>query len=145
MLWGIEKEAEARFAYEWRTDCEVEEVGFIDHPTIDMSGASPDGSIGAYGLVEIKAPNTATHIETLLSDKVPAKYIIQMQWQMTCTLCQWCDFVSYDPRLPPAMRLFIKRVPRDDTMISGSTLWRSLRNSTRSYARYDRLTISQRA
>jgi putative phage-type endonuclease len=118
MTWGIEKEPDARAAYEFRTDAEVIEVGFIEHPSIAMTGASPDGFIGPNGLVEIKAPNTATHIETLLGQVVPSKYILQMQWQMACSGRQWCDFVSYDPRLPESMRLFVKRVMRDNIKIS---------------------------
>jgi predicted phage-related endonuclease len=82
-----------------------------------MSGASPDGLIGTEGLVEIKCPNTATHIETLLADSVPAKYVTQMQWQMACTGRIWCDFVSYDPRLPEHMRFFSKHLSRDGERI----------------------------
>jgi putative phage-type endonuclease len=114
---GIDTEAEALSAYEFRTDAEVYAVAFIDHPTIPMSGASPDGIVGDDGLVEIKCPNTGTHIDTLLSGKVPAKYIDQMLWQMACTDRQWCDFASFDPRMPESMRLFVKRVPRDDKRI----------------------------
>lgn len=118
MQWGTEKEPEARGAYEFYRNETVQEVGFIHHPTIDASGASPDGLVGDDGLVEIKCPNTATHLDTLLGQMVPAKYVNQMQWQMSCSGRQWCDFVSYDPRLPEAMRLFIKRMPRDDKRIS---------------------------
>lgn len=118
MVWGTEKEPEARGMYEFATDLDVEEVGFITHPTIPMAGASPDGLVGADGLVEFKCPNTWTHIETLTRQTVPAKYITQMQWQMATTNRAYCDFVSYDPRLPHQYRLFIKRVPRDDAMIA---------------------------
>lgn len=118
MQWGTEKEPEARAAYEFKTDAEVAQIGFADHPKIAMTGASPDGLIGDDGMVEIKCPNTATHIETLLGQSVPGKYVTQMQWQMACTGRRWCDFVSYDPRLPENMRLFIARVDRDDAMIA---------------------------
>jgi len=117
MQWGTETEPLARAAYEAKMDVLVDEVGFINHPTIVNSGASPDGCVDAEGLIEIKAPNTSTHIDTLLSQTVPNKYIIQMQWQMACTGRQWCDFVSYDPRLPEDLQLFIKRVPREDQYI----------------------------
>jgi putative phage-type endonuclease len=117
MEWGTANEADARRAYEFRTNATVEDVGFIPHPTISMSGASPDGLIGADGLIEIKCPNTATHIDTLLTGKVPDKYVTQMQWQMACTDRKWCDFASFDPRMPESMRLFVKRVPRDDKRI----------------------------
>ena len=89
----------------------------ITHPRIEMSGASPDGLVGDDGLVEIKCPKTATHIETLLSKTVPGKYNIQMQWQMACTDRSWCDFVSFDPRMPEGLQMFLKRVPRDDAII----------------------------
>ena len=118
MQWGNETEAEARAAYQFQTDAEVVEVGFVPHPDIAESGASPDGLVGEMGLVEIKCPNTATHIDTLLNQKVPAKYITQMQWQMACTGRYWCDFVSYDPRLPPEMAIWIKRVDRDEDRIT---------------------------
>lgn len=118
MTWGTEHEAEARAAYSFRTGQDVVEVGFIDHPTITMTGASPDGEVGEDGLVEIKAPNTSTHIATLLGEPIPAKYIAQMQWQLGTTGREWCDFCSFDPRLPEAMRLFVKRVWRDDAMIA---------------------------
>lgn len=118
MQWGTETEAEARAAYAFRTDADVIEVGFVEHPTIAMSGASPDGFVGDVGLVEIKSPNTATHLDTLLGQSVPGKYVTQMQWQMSCTGRQWCDFASFDPRLPESMRLYVERVPRNDALIA---------------------------
>lgn len=118
MQWGTEMEPLARDAYEFRTDATVETVGFVAHPSILMSGASPDGLVGSDGLVEIKCPNTATHIDTLMGDSIASKYETQMQWQMACTGRKWCDFVSFDPRMPESMRLFIRRVNRDDKRIS---------------------------
>ena len=117
MEWGTATEPVARAAYSAYTGELVEEVGFIDHPRIANSGASPDGLVGD-GLVEIKCPATATHLDTLLAGTVPLKYILQMQWQMACTGRKFCDFVSYDPRLPQHLRLFIKRVERDDKRIA---------------------------
>ena len=113
MQWGTETEPQARAAYVNRTGEDVVEVGFVDHPEISMTGASPDGLVGDDGLIEIKCPNTATHLDTLLTKAVPSKYITQMQWQMACTGRKWCDFVSFDPRLPENMSLFIHRVERD--------------------------------
>lgn len=118
MEWGTAMEPEARVAYEFLHNSTVAKVGFVLHPKIEMSGASPDGLVGDTGLVEIKCPNTATHIETLISKTVPGKYLTQMQWQMACTGRAWCDFVSYDPRLPESMRLFVQRVLRDDKQIA---------------------------
>jgi putative phage-type endonuclease len=118
MQWGTEQEPEARLAYEFRTDVDVQEVAFVDHPAIKNSGASPDGLVSDDGLVEIKCPNTATHLETLQGEAIPGKYETQMLWQMACTGRQWCDFVSFDPRLPENMRLFVKRLPRDDGRIA---------------------------
>lgn len=117
MQWGKDQEPHARAAYESRIGCDVLEIGFVDHPEVAMSGASPDGYVGEEGLVEIKCPNTATHLDTLLGAAVPAKYLTQIQWQLACTGRAWCDFVSYDPRLPPAMRLYVQRIPRDVSMI----------------------------
>lgn len=118
MAWGTEQEPAARKTYEFYRDTDVEQVAFVLHPTIGDSGASPDGLVGEDGLVEIKCPETHTHIETLLGQAVPAKYVTQMQWQMACTGRAWCDFVSYDPRLPEPMRFFCKRVMRDDSLIA---------------------------
>ncbi len=118
MQHGTATEPLARDAYRQAMLCEVEEIGFVDHPTIAMAGASPDGLVGDDGLLEIKCPNTWTHIDTLLRQAVPAKYITQMMWQMACTGRAWCDYASFDPRLPESMRLFVKRVDRDDAMIA---------------------------
>ena len=118
MQWGTDQEPDARSAYQFYANRRVAQIGFIDHPSIAETGASPDGLVGEDGLVEIKCPNTATHIETLLGGSVPEKYILQMQWQMACTGRQWCDFASFDPRLPEAMRLFVRRLDRDDTLIA---------------------------
>ncbi len=118
MQWGIDTEPEARAAYSFHTDNDVEKIGFVDHPTIAMSGASPDGLIGREGLVEIKCPNTKTHIDTLLTRRVPAKYITQMQWQMACCEREWCDYVSFDPRMPEEMRLIVKRIDQDEKRIA---------------------------
>mgnify|MGYP001031282802 CR=1 FL=1 len=115
---GTDTEPFARAAYEFYRNADVTEVGFVAHPRITESGASPDGLVGGHGLVEIKCPNTATHIDTLLGATVPAKYLTQMQWQMACTGRTWCDFVSFDPRMPETMRLFVARVPRDADRIA---------------------------
>lgn len=117
MQWGTDMEPEARSAYQFMTDNAVTEVGFVVHPAIDASGCSPDGFVRADGMIEIKCPNTATHIDTLLGAPIADKYVKQMQWQMACCERAWCDFVSYDPRLPAHMALFIQRVPRDDALI----------------------------
>jgi len=117
MQWGTDQEPFARAAYEVQQNVLVDETGLVDHPTIEMAGASPDGLVGEDGLVEIKCPNTATHIDTLLTQTVPGKYITQMQFQMACTGRQWCDFVSFDPRMPTKAQLFVKRVQRDDGFI----------------------------
>jgi hypothetical protein len=74
--------------------------------------------VGDFGLVEIKCPNTATHIERLLGVSTPGKYVTQIQWQLACTGRQWCDFVSYDPRMPEELRLFVKRVHYDEDHIA---------------------------
>jgi putative phage-type endonuclease len=118
MMHGTETEPEARSAYEFYQGVVVEQVAFIHHPRIDQAGSSPDGLVGEDGLVEFKCPQSATHLETLLGQAVPAKYADQMQFQMACTGRKWCDFVSYDPRMPEHMRLFVRRVARDDARIN---------------------------
>lgn len=117
MQWGKDTEEQARAAYAFLKGVDVEPAPFVIHPAIPDSGASPDGFVGSDGLVEIKCPYTATHIDTILTGKIDAKYITQMQWQMACTGTLWCDFVSYDPRMPEHLAIWVKRVPRDDAMI----------------------------
>jgi putative phage-type endonuclease len=117
MQWGTETEPLARAAFESYADILVDEVGYITHPSIERAGASPDGLVLDDGLLEIKCPNTATHIDTLLSETIPTKYITQMQWQMACTRRLYCEFVSFDPRLPDGLQLFVARVERDDEYI----------------------------
>jgi putative phage-type endonuclease len=118
MEWGVENEEFARAAYEAKTGNVVDQVGAIDHPRIAMSAASPDGLVGDDGCLEIKCPNTATHIETLLGEAPAKKYYDQMQWQMACTNRSWCDFVSFDPRMPSHLQLFVKRIERSDLYIA---------------------------
>jgi putative phage-type endonuclease len=113
MQHGTDTEPQARAMYTLLTGNDVQEVGFIPHPTLEMSGASPDGLVGDAGLIEIKAPQPATHIKTLTGANIDRKYLLQMHWQMICTGRDWCDFVSFSPALPAEMQLFRKRVERD--------------------------------
>jgi len=117
MRWGTETEPFARAAYETRAGVLVDEVGFVLHPTIERGGASPDGLVGEDGLTELKCPKTATHLTYLLDGVVPGQYQNQMLWQMACTERTWCDFASFDPRLPEDMQLFVVRFARDDVRI----------------------------
>lgn len=117
MQWGSEHEEQARAAYEFYTDQDIEQAGFVPHPTIDQFGASPDGLVGSDGLVEIKCPNTATHIETLIGRVIPTRYITQMSAQLSCTGRQWVDFISFDPRMPERLRMFKQRMYRSDEYI----------------------------
>lgn len=118
MRWGTQQEPEARAMYEFFHGVEVKTVGLIDHPSIAMAGASPDGLVGADGLIEIKCPSTSTHVDTLLAQAIPEEYLKQIDWQMACTGRRWCDFVSYDPRLPPHMAMFVCRRIRNDEAIT---------------------------
>jgi hypothetical protein len=118
MLWGIETEPQARAAYEFYRDAKVDAMGFVPHPLVGMSGASPDGGVGEDGLIEIKCPNTATHIDYLLNDTVDKKYVDQMYWQMACTRRRWCDFVSFDPRMPPALQMRVTRFLWEDEIVT---------------------------
>tara|TARA_R110000824_G_scaffold16814_3_gene69193 strand:+ start:699 stop:1319 length:621 start_codon:yes stop_codon:yes gene_type:complete len=121
MAHGVEFEDEARVKYANKMKLligkDVREVGFINHPTIKMAGASPDGLVGLNGLIEIKCPQPMTHTETLQTGVIAKKYIHQMQWQMSCVGKDWCDFVSYHPDFPKEYQLFIKRVERDNDLI----------------------------
>lgn len=118
---GIDVEPQARAMYELQTGFDVVEVGFIPHPTIHGVGASPDGLVSTDGLVEIKVPNTATHIATLRGAKIDDRYVKQMHLQMICTGRDWCDYVSFDDRLPAEMQLHIQRVERDAELVEEIT------------------------
>lgn len=118
MLRGIELEPVARSAYEMSTDMIVEEAGFVLHPHYTDIGASPDGFVGKDGLIEIKCPNTAQHVACIQSGEPDPKYWWQMQCQIFCTDRQWCDFASFDDRMPEELQLFVCRVNRDDQAIS---------------------------
>lgn len=111
MQHGTDTEPQARAMYELETGLTVVETGFHPHPVLDGTGASPDGLVGDAGLVEIKCPNSSTHLETLRGARVERKYMLQMHWQMICTGREWCDFVSFDPRWPLEMQLHVHRVP----------------------------------
>ena len=117
MQWGVDQEPFARAAYEAHSGVWVDTVGFVQHPTIERAGASPDGLVGQDGLVEIKCPNTATMIDTLSTGKVPSNYTTQMQMQMACTGRAWCDYAVFDSRMPVKAQLFVKRVQRDQKFI----------------------------
>ncbi len=118
MRWGTEMEDFGVEAYAHATGLETFEVGFLFHPNLGYAGASPDRLVAPDGLVEIKCPTTVTHIETLLKGEVPERYMIQMQWQMACADRAWCDFVSFDPRVPEEYQLFIQRVERNSEQIA---------------------------
>jgi hypothetical protein len=118
MAWGTATEPQARVMYAIKNTTLVEQVGFVKHPTLQWVGASPDGLVDEDGLIEIKCPNTDTHLQTILGDKAPSKYVPQMQMQMWVTGREWCDFVSYDPRLPDDLSYFCKRVKRDNSFIA---------------------------
>lgn len=118
MEWGIENEILARAAYEIANDMETESIGFAIHDHIPRFGASPDALVGPDGLLEIKCPNTSTHIDYLLAGVVPEEYQPQMLAEMACTNRQWVDFVSFDPRLPKRLQLFQRRFQRDEERIA---------------------------
>lgn len=118
MQCGTDTEEQARAAYAFASDVDVISVGFVPHPGIAMAGASPDGLVGDDGLLELKCPNTATHIDTLIKGVVAEKYVKQVQWQMACTGRAWVDFASFDPRMPDDLQLWVRRVPRDEEMIA---------------------------
>ena len=108
---GIDREFYARERYVQQHG-EVEEVGFIQHPTLE-AGASPDGMVGTDGILEIKCPMGSTHTETLMTQEVASKYVPQIQFQLLVTGRKWCDFVSYNPMFPEHLQLFVKRVEAD--------------------------------
>ena len=118
MQWGIDQEPFARAAYEMQRDVLVETRGFVVHPDIARFGASPDGMVGDDGLIQIKCPNTSTHLRWMLAGAVPVEHMPQMLAELACTGREWCDFVSYDPRLPAHLQLFVRRFARNEQLIA---------------------------
>ena len=119
MQWGTDQEPYAIAAYENKTGNFVLGNGVIDHPFIEMFAASPDGLVGEDGQIEVKCPNTTTHLNTLLTGVVPDEHLPQITCQLACTRRQWCDFVSYDPRLEPELQIIIIRIFAKDLDITG--------------------------
>jgi hypothetical protein len=116
MQWGTDHEDEARDAYCFLHDQEVMQAGFIPHPEL-MVGVSPDGLIGDDGAIEIKAPKSTTHIETWLNGMSP-DHLPQVQGLMWVTGRKFVDFISYDPRMPEHLRLYVQRIERDEAYIA---------------------------
>lgn len=114
MQWGIDQEPAAKEAFEAKTGLKITDVGLIDHIEIDNFGASPDGFVSDGNSIEIKCPNTATHLNYLMEGKIPEAYKPQMCVQKSCTGKNvW--FASFDPRLPKHLQLFVKLYePTDD-------------------------------
>jgi len=118
MEWGSEQEPNARDAYEARTGALVDVSEFIRHPEVKWSGCSPDGLLGDDGVLEIKCPHVSTvHVETLLAGGYPSGHVAQIQGLLWVTGRQWCDFVSFDPRMPEHLQLYTFRVERDEAYI----------------------------
>ena len=117
MQWGVDNEPYARSAYESAKNVMVDQVAFVNHPTIEMAGASPDGLVNDDGLVELKCPMSHTHLESLLGG-LDDQYKTQVNWQMACTGAKWTDLCSFDPRFPAELQLVIKRFERDDAYIA---------------------------
>jgi predicted phage-related endonuclease len=119
--WGRDHEDEARASYAFLTNLDVVKVALIPHPTIANAHASPDSLVGDEGGLEIKCPTSATHLKTLLDDAVPEEHLAQVHWNLACAgpTRRWWDFASYDPRfIDPELRLFVKRVERNDDEIA---------------------------
>ena len=115
---GEQLEPEARMAYELKTGEETASVGFILHATIPRFGATPDALIGSDGILEIKCPKAAIHMDYILAGVLPSEYRPQVMAELACSGKAWCDFVSYHPEMPPHLQLFICRVQRDDILIA---------------------------
>lgn len=127
MQWGIDHEAEAFAAYEAQTGSVVRRTGFLAHTDL-MAGVSLDGDVDDFtGIVEVKCPKMATHLGYLEQPgKVPSAHVAQITHALWLTGAQWCDFVSFDPRFPPALQMFLVRVLRDEAAIASYALAVSL-------------------
>lgn len=115
---GTEYEPYARAAYEVATNVMVDKVGFVLHPTLDCTGASSDGLVDDDGLIEIKCPESGNHLDWIQGGVVPEDHYDQIQWNLRCTERAYADFISFDPRSPEGLRIFVIRVPRDEERIA---------------------------
>jgi|SRR5581483_2354819 len=115
---GTENEPLARAAYEMALNVEVQQIGLATHPRIEWFAASPDALVNDDGLLEIKCLKTTNHLEIVRTGIVPAEFKWQMLGEMSCAERSWCDFISYDPKLPPGLRLYVKRFDRDEASIA---------------------------
>lgn len=113
MQWGVDQEPFARAAYEMLYNDLVDTAGFVIHPEIPFFGCSPDGLCGTHGMIQIKCPNTSTHLSWMRAGVIPLEHRPQMLAEMACTGRQWNDFVSFDPRLPPPLQLFVRSLALD--------------------------------
>jgi hypothetical protein len=118
MQWGIDHEDEAAEVYETAAGNTVSTVGFILHPSIAFTGASPDRFVGESGGLEIKCPETGKHLETLETGEIDIEYYYQCMWGMVCTGRKWWDFASYDPRFKNSLCLFVKRIDFNPSLAS---------------------------
>lgn len=119
---GTNTEDDARLYYEGVTRQMCEPVGFVLHPKYDFTGASPDALVGSDGVLEIKCPETTTHLEYILTGKLPDEYLPQVAWELACTGRKWVDFVSFDPRVQcDSLRFFYRRVAREELDFAGYT------------------------
>ncbi len=118
MKWGSEMEEYARAAYETAYSVLVQPVGFCLHPTMDFSGASPDGWVGDNKIIEIKCPTTATYLGWRKSREVPQEYVDQILWNMVCGERFEADFIGYDPRLPAHLQLLVVPVQYDEGRVA---------------------------
>ena len=117
MQWGTEHEAEAVAAYEVAKGAFVEPVGFVELVG-KFVGTSPDGFVGDDGIVSVKCPMTSTHCEYLIDGCEPKEHYAQNLHELWVTGRQWIDFVSFDPRVPEPMQLFVVRVQRNEAAIA---------------------------
>lgn len=114
----LELEPDARAAYEFYTDSKVELVGFIDHPTIPNAGASPDGLVVPRGGMEIKCCDAEMHIEIISAGAIDPNYLYQCHFNIDCAEADWWDFTAFNPEMPEELKLYVKRIERDDIMIA---------------------------
>lgn len=123
MQWGLAQEPYARAAYELSRDVLVDTAGFVLHPDEERFrgrfGCSPDGYVGENGMVQFKCPTTATHLAWILGGRIPLEHMPQLLAELACNPeREWIEFVSFDPRMPEHLQLFVCRFFRNDNLIA---------------------------
>jgi hypothetical protein len=116
---GNEYEPVAAKEYAFRYSVHLDNEPFKYFAYNDDIGGTPDGLVGTDGCIEIKCPfDPSVHVNTLLTREVPKDYEWQVVGHLLVTGRDWCDFISFDPRMDCKEKLCVIRVERSEARIA---------------------------